>query len=580
MAKTSNPNPVLLRWSKHTPTSKVQDPLGTSLRGSARLASQLLHCITSITSRARYFTFIPWCVYDYKLREQNPAADLRKAISLREQALTLGCVSNHDGKACQGGALVGSRNAIKWFESHRSGEADFRRISFVKNPALDAYYNSLVNLGVFVTDEQLPDTDEATEHTFDDIELSALGSELASRYDSCVGRLKAVKQIASSERQCSVKSLKTWGSRGGLCELADPLAPDRSLLRDIFFCRMPMQGESHPVRRRSLLLILELCRQLNEAGCVFNHSAFSDAVYYGELATEDEKVSVHVPSALDDIATRWRMFYFHYYMSVAFEGLFSGLVSRLVDAELQGEVLASVVSSIYEENVVGEIAELFGISTDAFSGQSSPAALFATLGVPLSRLDAQVSKRIDSTVRINSGLAEPLLEFLIRRPQFRHRSTGLAVSLILLVTTIARYRQWEGTKYGNWFISAAAYDRHLDLIPPLVSTYLASRFGDWWNCSWREIAAFVLSRFIVQQHRDMSYEKSASGDSCLLQVHETHICTTGSYDKIGVGNPRFGSAVQILKDLGLLEQTEDDDMFITPEGEIFLTAELAQEPVR
>ena len=49
----------LLRWSDYVPASDVQDPLGLGLRGSTRLASLLLYCITSITPRARYFSFIP-----------------------------------------------------------------------------------------------------------------------------------------------------------------------------------------------------------------------------------------------------------------------------------------------------------------------------------------------------------------------------------------------------------------------------------------------------------------------------------------------------------------------------------------
>ena len=56
---------------------------------------------------------------------------------------------------------------------------------------------------------------------------------------------------------------------------------------------------------------------------------FAGAVYYGEVANEDSRLAVVIPPQLLDIATRWRMFYFHHFMSVAFEGLFSWLVSQL-----------------------------------------------------------------------------------------------------------------------------------------------------------------------------------------------------------------------------------------------------------
>src|SRR5271166_4837915 len=117
MAKKPQTAPILLRWSEHVPASDVQDPLGLSLRGSARLASRLLYCITSITPRARYFSFIPWCVQNWQEKEKGRpfAVGLSDAIALRERALTLGCVAHHDGKPCTGGALVGSDNVAIWF---------------------------------------------------------------------------------------------------------------------------------------------------------------------------------------------------------------------------------------------------------------------------------------------------------------------------------------------------------------------------------------------------------------------------------------------------------------------------------
>jgi len=78
VVRTSKPELTLLRWSEHVPASDVQDPLGLSLRGSARLASQLLYCITSITPRARYFSFIPWCVLDWRRRASVEWGTLRR----------------------------------------------------------------------------------------------------------------------------------------------------------------------------------------------------------------------------------------------------------------------------------------------------------------------------------------------------------------------------------------------------------------------------------------------------------------------------------------------------------------------
>lgn len=71
--------------------------------------------------------------------------------------------------------------------------------------------------------------------------------------------------------------------------------------------------------------------------------------------------------------------------------------------------------------------------------------------------------------------------------------------------------------------------------------------------------------------------KSSSGDRCLLQTDGEKVIATGRYDEIGIGNPRLLSAVQVVKDLGLMEDTDNGVIHLTKEGTEFLRAELAKE---
>jgi hypothetical protein len=121
------------------------------------------------------------------------------------------------------------------------------------------------------------------------------------------------------------------------------------------------------------------------------------------------------------------------------------------------------------------------------------------------------------------------------------------------------------------------HDPYLDLVPPLVVTGIRRRFDDWWKCTWKELATFVVSRYVVQQHQAMSYEKTATGDRCLLQVDGSRVLSTGGYDKIGLGNPRLASAIQILTDIGLLREDNEGVIHLTTEGNHFLEQELANE---
>ena len=570
----------LLRWTKSVPASEVTDPLGLGLRGSTRLASRLLFCITSITPRARYFSFIPWCIYNFQEHEKDQpyALGLRDAIKIRETALTLACVLHHDGQPCDGGALVGSNKATKWDES--SGEANFKDLKFAKVPALDAYYNSLVNLRCFVTDEEREDTDEEgepIEFTFDNIELSPIGIELATTYDSLIGRLESVRDISSKSRKCSVSSLREWGKHGGLCELTDSAAPDQTVLRDLFFAKSSTKEDSHAVRNRSLVLILELCRQLSADEWCLDVQNFGMAVYYNEVVTDDEEqLKIHWPNNLTGIADRWRMFYFHHYMSVALEGMFAWLVTNVFERGISGATTLELSESLNQSVVHQQLGEFLGCEIAEEFGLSTPADFFTAFGISTDVLNEDASKLIDEGVRPKDKVAEHWLEEAIRKRTFMQSSTGLAVPMILFVQTLARYRQWANTDYGSW-LATAANDPYLDLVPPGVSMGLDRHFGEWWTCSWSVLADFVLSRYVVQQHQAMAYEKTAKGDRCLLQVDGPKVVADLPHEKVGIGNPRFDSAIQVLTDLGLLREDDDEVTHLTEDGASLLQAELLRQ---
>lgn len=583
MTKKSNRQAILIHWTKHVPSADVQDPLGTSLRGSTRIANRLLFCITSITPRARYYSFIPWCVYNHQnlVGGTHSLLGLREAIVIRERALTLGCVAYHDGAGCEGPGLVGKREAIRLLEGGVVNEVNLKKTRLAKSPALDAYYNSLVNLGLFTIEGNLPELDddeEPVEKTFDDLELSSLGYDLAKSYDHAVGRLHAVSDAGSTKTLCKVSHLKSWGRRGGLCELAGPDAPDQELLRDIFFNRLELPGDAHADRRRSLLLMLHIAKQLNANGRPFNQESFAEAVYFGEVHEGREVYRVELPDKLMDIATRWRMFYFHYYMAVSLEGVFRWLVTHLRGFGLGGEQLDQLISLIATKSTKRDLESALSVKLPRAFVSLSLVELFQCAGVNISEPQCDAGSNFDKLVRSDHALSESALELIIRDQNFEDAATEWSVSVTLLLTVLYRFKKWENNKYGIW-LASAANDSYLDLIPPLVLAAMERRFGDWWSVPIGEIASFVLQRFVVQQHQNMSYEKAASGARCLLQVDAGRVFGTGDYDKIGISNARFSRAVQILIDLRLLARGDSKEITVTSEGADFLADELQKEAV-
>lgn len=557
---------ILCRWSRKLPTTDVQDPLGLGLRGSTRLAGLLLHCITSITPRARYYSFIPWCIRDYRRRERGRPGDsgLKDAIVRRERGLTLGCVVHHAGQPCAGGGLVGVLEAQRWF-GEGGGDVELDRVRLSAVPAVDAYFNSIVNLGCFLTEEERPDIDEETEFTFDDIELSPLGERLADAYGALVDSLEAVRKAAELPYRCTPDELAGWGRIGGLCEVSAVPAADRLVLRDIFFDRSERRGRSHEFRRKSLVLILSLCHEFSAAGWGFSQAEFAAAVYFREaVSTNGDRFVPSIATSVADISDRWRMFYFHHYMSVGLEGMFSWLLHELDALELAGGTIDGLTATLDSPALARAFGELTGSDIGESFGSLSIADLLPC-GPEIDRSHLEsLSAAVDESIRPEHPFAEDRLERSIREGTFAHAGLGLAVPLVLFGVTLVRFARWFDTGVGRWLAGVAA-DRYLDLVPPVLSADLIRDHGAWWQMPMRQLAERVLSRYVVLQHRSMAYEKSRSGGRCLLQVDGRRLVGAGRYDRIGLGNPRLRSAMRILTDLNLLAET-DGRVAPTPEG--------------
>ena len=441
------------------PISQAQDPLGLSLRVTARMSAELLHCITSITPRARYFSFLPWCVSDFGKREKatRADADLIEAFRLREKALTLGCVLHHDGDACKDGRLVGSDKAMEWAAANPGKTPKFSGLSFVKNPALFAYYSSLVHLGFFNetpegngSDEA--ETEEEAELRISDLELSELGKRVAASYEAAIGGLPVVAKLTKEPDGCRPGELKRWGELGGVCEVAAAGSPDRALLREVFFNRVGSPGLSHKFRHDSLTLLLELIDRIAPHGISLDHSVLGGAVYFGATAAGDdgtEVVQLGIPAQLEDIANRWRMFYFHYYLAVALESLFVGVVGYAQRAGMAGTRVETIVEALKSKGVARLLGRLLGRKFEGSFLEMTPNQLFQAAGGAGLRGDRQGWDDFDRHFDYAHAFSERNLANELRDGETSYASPeGVACALVLLMMAVCRYGKWDGGPYA------------------------------------------------------------------------------------------------------------------------------------
>jgi hypothetical protein len=586
MAKAPIAKLQLLRWTEATGGESIGDPLGLELRVEARLLSQLLHCITSVTPRARYYSFLPWCVQEFRRSRQSSAGygSLRSMIRAREKALVLACIAHHEGETCEGMAVVGTRPA-KTLYAERNGDAvDLSK--FRDDPknsmAWNQYFGSLQNLGVFKLTEPFHGYDDAEEEadslTADDLELSEIGERLASSYGDPLGFMKVTAALREGNGAVTWTSLASFGARGGVCEIMRDTPTDREVLRDLFFDKLPRAdrgrgNSSHPFRRQSLLLLMDLARQLGAAGAEMTERAFADAVYHGVMDANHRVVEMSAPAPLQDIGLRWRMFYLHYYMALGLEAAFKAVVGLADEAGMRGTTLPEILQRLDSPTSGKRLSGLLQIPMSAPFLDLSWTDLATASGVRLGAGDC--GDRFDEVASLHWLLAERRLSELVRQKGKTGYPEILGLGLALVLTSLARLRRWSRTSYGTWL--AKASDSHRDLTPPLVWTWLEQRHREWWSVPMRAFVEPLLQRFVVDQHEWLGYEKGAGSSKIILHQENGRLTASDRFDDLGVGNPRFWNALRILKDLGLMESDDGGITIPTAEGTRWLEQELAAE---
>jgi len=562
----------LVNWNSELPSSGTGDPLGMTLRVGARLGAELLHCITSITPRARYYSFFPWA-FQRAHERMGGTASFDQAIRLvliDERAMTLGAVLHHEGRPCDGGALQGSNQAVDFARVHTRGLIDLSNWSHLRDSTsgFGAYKGSLINLGLFEeslgTEEAESEDEEQQSAALESGKLSAGGRQLADAFGRAVAETRFVD--LEPQNPVKLKVLQEFGSAAGLCELRAADDFDLLPLRDLFFAvNNGDRLNSHFRRRMSLMLLLWSVDITSEVGLELDTKSFDDLTYYRIMCEADSDIiPVETPRALVDISERWRIFHFHNYLTIALESLLAGLV-RAIRYRSAGLTVGEVVEAFDSSEARSTLSEYLSEDLPISFIDLTPVESLALLGIHIAGVmegAADAAKIFEANPLVEKSLRTALIE-----EDFVSGPAGPAIATLLLFALLLRYDLTVDEAHRGWNIKKV-FDPFADVSMPTVAQALVKDHGeDWWNMPNRDVMSRLLSRFIVRQHETMSYEKGFGGSPPLFRVDGTKIIGTDlARDDVNPGNPRFPSAMQVLRDLRLIVSDPEQGQSLTSDG--------------
>jgi hypothetical protein len=328
------------------------------------------------------------------------------------------------------------------------------------------------------------------------------------------------------------------------------------------------------------MLLMHFADEFAAHNFALDASTWNDATYFGHLvdsSSDDAPVPVAWPDALADIADRWRCYHFHYFCWFALESLFANVIAEARADEWTGAEVARLTAALETPATAREAAEAMGLDETVFMAKLTPRELWATCGFPGDPMTAAGSERWDALVHARHILSERRLEIALREGTFSFGASVL-LGVVLLLSSLARYRRWEDTDCGHWLFGHAESDAFLDVTTPQVLRYLRQEFPDFTVVPLVELAASVLRRFVLRQHEAMAFTKSHDGSRAFFHVDQGRIFVRAEKGwQPKQDNGRLRSAVRILTDLGYLEEDPDIAGVFrrTTDGSTFLKRALA-----
>jgi hypothetical protein len=541
-------------WSRSVKISeKAMDPLGLN-RVSDRITNEMVTGITSMTQRARYYSFYTWAIYTVNKKPGiTRFQEFAKLFYDLERAFMMACIahreSSKDNSMDHSGILGSDIGKNFWHENKNEIDMSFRFLANRLGGYGYYYQASLFYLGLTIRDAI---KDSVTE----------LGEKLALAFEQSIRDTTYFKKYVWKER-IPKKILLEYGKKCCLCMLKNNVQ-EKELLKKILFgldCSSK-DIELSKKRRDTLLLILHFVNQAYKHGFELSEENFLNGVYYGQMAKESIIVDVQIPSFFNDVAYRWKMFRSHDFFSYACEGLFSAFIKMLEKHFHTGLTFEQFLNAIDAKRTVDLLSTLLNTHFDASNlHEVMVRDIIKNVNKIVLGNDADVitdflSENFDRKCDLKSSVNEYRLAKSVNKEFasdiFDLQKVVVHCLLLLLVLYTRFYHYWKKKNlYWKWLSGHTGRD-----ISPFRFIIDFERKMNGKDLTLYEFLAWFFKEYIIEQANRISIEKCQNiiVSRPVFWFHKEGMAYVKDRDySPRFRNSRFNSCYMILRDLGLIE---------------------------
>lgn len=199
---------------------------------SILIADQLQHGITSITPRARYWSFYAWVLYDFiNSCERRSMKEFKLFLKKQEWFFILANIASAEGKTQSLESLIGvTKGKTVWDQNYNDYPLDLDYVKHSLGGFGAAYRNVMKLLGI---------TCDGNKELMVEIDrITPVGKELAQAFESVVKETRYYKEYRLSDKNVPRDVLYEYGkcvNLDGLAKSTDEL----QILREIFIPKNP-----------------------------------------------------------------------------------------------------------------------------------------------------------------------------------------------------------------------------------------------------------------------------------------------------------------------------------------------------
>ena len=501
----------------------------------------LLPGITNVTDRARYYSFYTWFVWAFdQLRGVSYKEDFRRLIrradclfcliAERHCSITDGDDRRHS-ISCVGRnklspeiAEIAAGEILSLSEFAASDDDAPKRYFKNKLGGLGQYY-----FGTLSALELLGGaTRTGVKYTVE------RGAPLAEAFDAVVKR-----KLFFSTLEDDLVDAKTLDKLAGFCPCNLPSSDlELEYLLDLFFDRRAEFGIKGIARRSSLALILDLARLYADAGWTEFTVADVLACCYSGAIPDD--IGWKVAKSLAVQRARWAVYQRNELLSVATQGVFNYALDCLARSGQSFQSSSAFAAWMITQREVKKALKRWKSREFLGALEEESSHLPTISNWEQEDHEIQLARRI-----VYPNPDEPLVERLLS-------------SIRLLLALVARDDATDDA-YGNVLLP----EGYLLDYPINLRSLRSKANGSWADTTIEEWMIDLVTHWGIDTHISVALRKLRRESLDTFRVRPTERGLTVDVDRIPVPvntQPRLGTTLQILRDLGLILRDEDGSL--------------------